>query len=272
MCASLGAERAATSGHSSPGKGAQRTTFVQQGARVSENWAHLRSVHFLMQGAERLKELGPTKGAQEMRYGRGLSAFSLICLAACSPSGPDAEPEAPAAAAAAGSAPGEWLALFDGTDLARWNAIGDANWEIVDGAVRANSGNGFLVSDSSYADFDLELEFWVTPEANSGVFVRCMSPQEISAASCYEVNIYDLRPDPTYRTGAIVDVAAPARQLNTGGRWNSYAITLDGARLQVTLNDVRVVDVEDTKLASGPIALQYGAGTVTFRNVRVRPR
>jgi hypothetical protein len=31
-----------------------------------------------------------------------------------------------------------------------------------------------------------------------------------------------------------------------------------------------MVEVEDSRLASGPIALQHGAGTVRFRNVRVR--
>jgi hypothetical protein len=197
--------------------------------------------------------------------------FSLGFLAACGPSGQDQAGE-PGDAAPAATVAGEWQTLFDGTDLAHFNPIGDANWEIVDGAVRANSGNGFLVTHATYDDFDLELEFWVTPEANSGVFLRCMNPLEISAMSCYEANIYDQRPDPKYRTGGIVDVASPTSQLNTGGRWNSYSISLNGSRLQVTLNDVQVVDVEDTKLANGPIALQYGAGTVIFRNVRIRPR
>ena len=197
--------------------------------------------------------------------------FSLGLLVACGPSGQDQEGQAGDAASAV-NAGGDWETLFDGTDLAHFNAIGDANWEIVDGAVRANSGNGFLVTHASYDDFDLELDFWVTPDANSGVFLRCMNPLEISAMSCYEANIYDQRADPKYRTGGIVDVASPMSQLNTGGRWNSYAITLDGARLQLTLNDVRVVDVEDAKLKNGPVALQYGAGTVMFRNVRLRAR
>ena len=173
-----------------------------------------------------------------------LLAFSFACLAACGPSSQDQETASGASEGAADTAQEGWETLFDGTDLARFNPIGDANWEIVDGTVRANSGNGFLVTAASYDDFDLALEFWVTPDANSGVFLRCMNPLEISAMSCYEANIYDQRPDPKYRTGAIVDVASPATQLNTGGRWNSYAITLDGSHLQVTLNDVRVVDVE----------------------------
>jgi hypothetical protein len=196
---------------------------------------------------------------------------SLGFLVACGPSGQDRAGEA-GDAASAGNVAGEWETLFDGTDLAYFNPIGDANWEIVDGGVRADSGNGFLVTHAAYDNFDLELEFWVTPDANSGVFLRCMNPLEISARSCYEANIYDRRPDPTYRTGGIVDVASPTSQLNTGGRWNSYAIALHGPSLQVTLNDVPVVDAEDTKLTNGPIALQYGAGTVIFRNVRIRAR
>jgi hypothetical protein len=43
-----------------------------------------------------------------------------------------------------------------------------------------------------------------------------------------------------------------------------------GAKFTVVLNGMRMVDVNDTKHARGPIALQYGAGTVKFRNVRVR--
>lgn len=189
----------------------------------------------------------------------------LAALAACAPkSAPQDEAQAP-------PADGEWTVLFDGADLAQWNAVGDANWAIVDGAVRADSGNGFLVSAGTYDDFELTLEFWATPDANSGVFFRCMSPQEISDTSCYEANIYDRRPDPAYRTGGIVNVASPQRELNAGGRWNSYEISADGARLAVTLNGVLVVDIEDQRLASGPIALQYGAGTVMFRDVRLRP-
>ena len=40
--------------------------------------------------------------------------------------------------------------------------------------------------------------------------------------------------------------------------------------LQVTLNGTQVVDVRDTQFSDGPIALQYGAGVVKFRNVRIR--
>jgi hypothetical protein len=165
---------------------------------------------------------------------------------------------------------GEWTTLFDGSSLDGWNVLGNANWELADGAVQADSGSGFLVTTESYADFELTLEFWVDEPANSGIFIRCADGQSVRDTSAYEVNIYDTRPDQTYRTGGIVHFAAPTSVITTGGRWNTYEIVARGPRLQVTLNGTQTVDVSDSQYAEGPIALQYGAGVVKFRNVRMR--
>jgi 3-keto-disaccharide hydrolase len=177
--------------------------------------------------------------------------------------------------AAFGQAAGNWTTLFDGTSLNGWNRIGDANWTLADGAVQADQGTGFLVTPAAYGDFGLRVEFWVDADANSGIFLRCENPQEVTATNAYEVNIYDKRPDPAYRTGAIVDVAQPLAQIDTGGQWNTYEITAQGAHLTVTLNGTRTADVNDGKHARGPIALQYGAGAngagvVKFRKVEIR--
>ncbi len=189
-------------------------------------------------------------------------AVVVVCLCACS-GGTESAGESTAAA-------GAWRTLFDGSSLAGWTPVGDANWQLMDGAVAADSGTGFLLTTASYADFDLDLEFWVTPDANSGVFIRCANPSEIGAATCYEVNIFDQRPDPSYRTGAIVEVASPKVMLETGDRWNHYEISAHGSHLVVKLNGQTTVDTNDDKLAAGPFALQYGAGRVMFRNVRIR--
>jgi hypothetical protein len=172
---------------------------------------------------------------------------------------------------AAGQATAGWTTLFDGKNLAAFNVVGDANWQLVDGLVQANKGTGFLVTKTPYVDFQLKVEFWVDDAANSGVFIRCSNPQEITAANAYEVNIFDKRPDQAYRTGAIVDVAKPASVINAGGRWNTMEITAQGSRMTVTLNGTRTVDVQNTAHARGNIALQYGAGTVKFRNVQIKP-
>ena len=168
------------------------------------------------------------------------------------------------------SAQEDFTALFDGSNLDNFNPIGDANWEIVDGVVQADSGGGFLVTKESYSDFHLTLDFWVDEPANSGIFVRCADAESVNDRNSYEVNIYDTRADQTYRTGGIVHIAAPASVVMTGGQWNSYDIRLEGSRIVVTLNGLHMLDIEDTQFADGPIALQYGLGVVKFRNVRIR--
>jgi hypothetical protein len=164
----------------------------------------------------------------------------------------------------------DWKVILDGTTLKGWNVVGDANWSVADGAVQATTGPGFLVTPASYADFQLTADFWVTDDANSGIFIRLSDPKTITASNSYEVNIYDKRPDPAYRTGSIVDVAKPLAQINTGGKWNTVDITARGTKLIVVMNGTKTVDVDDKKFARGPIALQYSAGTVKFKNVRIR--
>src|SRR5215510_14959439 len=125
------------------------------------------------------------------------------------------------AAGQAKPAADSWTTLFDGKSLAGFNPIGDANWQVTEGVVQANKGTGFLVSKASYGDFQLKVEFWVDDDANSGVFIRCENPQQITAMNAYEINVYDKRADPSYRTGSIVNVAKPMVQLNAGGKWNT---------------------------------------------------
>jgi hypothetical protein len=59
--------------------------------------------------------------------------------------------------------------------------------------------------------------------------------------------------------------------IKAGGQWNTMEVTAKGAKLTVVLNGTKTVEVEDAKLASGPIALQWGRGTIKFRKVMVKP-
>ena len=177
-----------------------------------------------------------------------------------------------AAAPLVASAQGQWTTLFDGKNLDAFTKVGDANWTIVDGAVQADKGmGGYLVTKQSYGDFEVKAEFWVDTPANSGIFIRCDNGQMPGGQGCYEVNIYDTRPDPAYATGAIVNVAKVATPIKAAGKWNTYEIRAQGSHLTVTLNGVKTADANDAKHPRGPFALQYGAGVVKFRNVQVRP-
>ena len=165
--------------------------------------------------------------------------------------------------------------LIDGTrGLDHFNRVGEANWSAVDGAIQATAGGkdpAYLVTKGSYTNFVLRAEFWASDDANSGIFLRCKDPSAIGDETCYEANIFDQRPDPTYGTGAIVKVAAVSPMPKAGGKWNVYEITATGKRLSVVLNGVKTVDIEDGKLASGPVALQWGRGTIKFRKVEITP-
>ena len=184
------------------------------------------------------------------------------------------------ASVAHGQPDAAWITLIEGSaGLQNWNRIGDANWRAEEGAIVADQGmGGFLVSKDSFADFQLRAEFWADDTTNSGIYIRCSDPDEITAGNSYEVNIYDRRPDPTYGTGAIVDVAAVSPMPKAGGRWNTYEITARGAELIVALNGVETANARDSRFARGPIALQYGSGpdnapggAIKWRTVQVRP-
>ena len=169
-----------------------------------------------------------------------------------------------------------WITLLDSSNKGDWSEVGKANWEMKDGAMTADKLDGkdlsYLVSKNSYKDFQIKAEFWVDEEANSGIFIRCEDPHKIGGKTCYEVNIFDKRPDPSYGTGAIVNVAKVDPMPKAAGKWNTYEITAQGPHLVVVLNGQKTADVQDsTHLNAGPFALQYGSGVVKFRKVEIKP-
>lgn len=162
--------------------------------------------------------------------------------------------------------------LFNGRDLDGWTPVGDANWTVGGGVLSADRGGmSFLVSRDSFRDFDLRAEIWVSDDANSGIFIRCADRTAITPATAYEVNVFDRRPDPTYGTGAIVNIAPVSPMPKAGGRWSRMEVRARGDAFTVVFNGQTTVDaVRDAAHADGPIALQYGAGVVKFRAVEVR--
>ena len=170
------------------------------------------------------------------------------------------------------SADAGYTTLFDGNDLNQWKPVGNANWRLQDGLLLADLGSGFLVTRQNYQDFQLKVDFWVDPSANSGIYIRCTDLQNITDRNAYEVNIFDQRPDPSFGTGAIVDVAKVTNMPKAGGQWNSYDITFKGDRMVVYLNGEKTVETRDSRLsAAGPIALQYEKGVVRFRSIKIKP-
>lgn len=181
-----------------------------------------------------------------------LSILSIAILSSCSPS----------------DSSKDWIDLSTGFEA--WNQLGDVNWRIENGEFVADAGFGQLVTKQSFSDFQIQLEFWTDAGANSGIFIRASDPENVTDSNSYEVNIFDTRPDQTYRTGGVVNHAAPSEIINTPNQWNTYDITAKGDKFTVILNGVKTAEFTDDTFSSGPFTLQYAAGTIKFKNVRVR--
>jgi hypothetical protein len=177
---------------------------------------------------------------------------------------------------AAGQTGPGWISLFDGKTIGgEWDRVGETNWRVEDGAIvadkRTSQDSAFLVTKAKYKDFQVYAEFWASDDANSGIFLRCQDPMKITDRSCYEVNIFDQRPDPTYGTGGIVNFAEVSPMPKAGGKWNTFEITAKGRQITVLLNGQKTADLHNGMFVEGVLTLQHGAGVIKFRKVAVKP-
>jgi hypothetical protein len=169
-----------------------------------------------------------------------------------------------------------WTTLFDGKNLDHWDGDGTATFKIEDGSVIAvdkkdpKAAASYLISKNSYKDFVIRAEFWVSDDANSGIFIRC-NPKAIGAKTCYECNIFDKRPDPSYGTASIVYIAEVNPMPKAGGKWSTMEVTAKGRQLTLVFDGQKTVDVRNGLFEEGHIALQFGVGTVKFRKVEIKP-
>ncbi len=171
---------------------------------------------------------------------------------------------------------------FDGKTLNGWHprdAKAKNGWAVVDGelAVVDPKGNSDLVSDATFQDMQLHLEFNIEPKSNSGVYLR----------GRYEIQILD-NPDAkmaldTHGCAAVYSRLAPKLDATKpAGEWQTLDIEFIGREIEVKLNGKTVVkDVVDGITGGalspwegepGPLMLQGDHGKVRFRNIEVKTR
>ena len=169
-----------------------------------------------------------------------------------------------------------WTTLLDGPKgfSENWDRIGTANWRIVEGVAQADTGekgkSNFLMTKKAYGDFMLRAEFWVSDDANSGIYLRCPDLNNITDHSCTEANIFDQRPDPTYGTGAITHLSPIKNMPKAGGKWNTFEITARGPRITLAMNGVKTAETDHAYALHGNIGLQWAQGVVKFRKVEIK--
>jgi len=165
-----------------------------------------------------------------------------------------------------------WLPLFDGRSLDGWENTSDADWQVKDGALAASRGTpGLLVTTRDWGDFALRLEFRASPATNSGVFLRTPPKPTDPAKDCYELNIADPTLSP-FPTGSFVNRLRTGSPPAGDDAWHAFDLTAEGGRFRVSLDGRPALDYVDPQpLGRGRIGLQFRAGAIEFRNIRLRP-
>ncbi|MFE2261485.1 ThuA domain-containing protein [Streptomyces griseosporeus] len=174
--------------------------------------------------------------------------------------------------------------LFDGTSLDGWQQAGPGSFTLdADGTLTSSGGLGLLwYTPQSFGSYSLKLDWKVADDDNSGVFVGFPPSDDPWSAvnNGYEVQI-DATDVPEKTTGSVygfqsADLKKRDRALNPPGEWNTYEIRVQGERLRVWLNGVKINDFTNTdparSLADGHIGIQnHGDGDqVSFRDIRIK--
>lgn len=155
-----------------------------------------------------------------------------------------------------------------------WSSFGEASWKNENNELAgtvSNGKTGFVMTNDTFGNFLLELEFMPDNTINSGIFIRC-NEKAINTTDCYEFNIWDTNPNQDYRTGAMVTKTKALAVVDTRNKWNTYKIRAEGEHIQVWVNGVLTTDTNDRMLSEGFIGLQaLGNGTIKFRNISIKP-
>jgi len=195
-----------------------------------------------------------------------------------------------------------WVVLFDGTSLDAWKGYRRADvpsaWRIAEGTLHfaPDGQRGDLVTTAQFDNFELTLEWRISPGGNSGIMFRVSEDQERPYETGPEMQVLDNEGhvdggSPLTSAGANYALHAPTVDAtNPVGSWNQVRLVVDGAHVEHWLNDQRVVEYElwsdewkalvaESKFAEMPgyglnhgghIVLQDHGDPVWYRNIRIR--
>ena len=172
---------------------------------------------------------------------------------------------------------GKPVRLFNGKDLTGWHADGKNQWVVENGILTSPHSGSNIITDKTFNDFKLHVEFRFGQGANSGVYLR----------GRYEVQIMDNTTGPKEPINnvfsSIYGVLPPNKMMSKGpGRWQTYDITLIGRLVTVVANGHTVIcnavipgitggAIDSKEGEPGPIYFQCEAGPIEFRNVVITP-
>ncbi len=195
--------------------------------------------------------------------------------------------------------------LFDGKTTTGWHSYlkptAEPAWGVVDGALQLNPkapGQGDLVTDGEYENFELDLEWKISPGGNSGIIFGVHEDPAFRATydTGIEMQVLDDKDaednkKPTHLAGALYDMVAPPKDAaKPAGEWNRVKLRKQNGHLTFSLNNIKTVDVqmgspewkaliENSKFKTwknfaaypkGHIALQDHDHQVAFRAITIK--
>ncbi len=199
-----------------------------------------------------------------------------------------------------------WVSLFDGKTTDGWHTYNEAKagsaWNVADGALhldpKIKDGRGDIVTSKEFSNFDLKIEWKISPKGNSGIifFVKEDPKIEASFESGPEMQVLDNdgHPDgkiPKHRAGDLYDLISCSKEtVKPLGEWNQVEIIANHGDLKLFLNGYNVVHttmwddnwkkmVAGSKFKEWPvfgtftkgrIDLQDHGNEVWFRNIKIK--
>ena len=199
-----------------------------------------------------------------------------------------------------------WISLFDGKTTNGWHTYHEAKagsaWNVEDGALhldpKSKDGHGDIVTSKEFSNFDLKVEWKISPKGNSGVifYVKEDPKIEESYQSGPEMQVLDNDGHPDgkihkHRAGDLYDLIACSKEtVKPVGEWNQVEIIANHGDLKLFLNGYNVVHttmwddnwkkmIAGSKFKewpvfgtfnSGRIDLQDHGNEVWFRNIKIK--
>jgi len=193
--------------------------------------------------------------------------------------------------------------LFDGKTTDGWHVyLGhDAGaWHASKGALALDTTGkeqGDLVTDKEYTNFELKIDWKISPGGNSGIIFSIHEDTTLhyTFLTGLEMQVLDdkLAEDnkqPNHLAGSLYDMIAPSHPAKPAGEWNAVIIRKLNGHLTFWLNGQQVVDVQMgspewdafiqkskfrkwanfAKFQTGHISLQDHGAEVEFRNIRIK--
>jgi hypothetical protein len=175
------------------------------------------------------------------------------------------------------AAPGPWITLFNGKDLAGWTVPSpNAQWRVENGVLIGESdekltGSMLWTERKNFGDFIFETDVRWQGDPDSGVFIRTPALQVQVGTSISQkrdlTGSFYLKGYPEHAQ------AKDAAKWLKKGEWNTIRVEAKGTTFTVSINGHPVSQFSDAAYAQpGPIGVQIHQKLkmkVEFRNIRV---